>query len=220
VNIVTHSMGGVVADRAIADGLSAADGVRTYVAIAAPHSGADIARVPNSILPRIAPVKDIIRAIALVAARDPESVAIADIARTKPVPPPAGIARLDVSLATDGFVNEFDARDPGIEQRLFLPSSPLEIVDGHGGSLRNRQIGDLVAETIRTHRVPADRRDLITRTLAPIIWDRETWFWRTVVLFAAMAAIALYAARFMPFCRDAFDQVNAMCRRFLHAVGR
>jgi hypothetical protein len=220
VNIVTHSMGGVVADRAIADGLTAADGVRTYVAIAAPHSGADIARVPNTVLPLIAPVKEIIRAIAVVAARDPESVAIRDIANTKPVAPPAGIARLDVSLATDGFVNEYDAHDPGIEQRLFLPSSLLEVVDGHGGSLRNRQIAELVTETIRTHRVPPDRRDLITRMLAPILWDRETWFWRTVLLLAAVGAIALYAARFMPFCRDAFDRVNSMCRQFLHAVGR
>src|SRR3989475_13302329 len=36
INIVSHSMGGAVVDRAFDDGLSAKDGVRTYVAIAAP----------------------------------------------------------------------------------------------------------------------------------------------------------------------------------------
>ncbi|HKY50574.1 MAG TPA: hypothetical protein VJP45_04905, partial [Candidatus Limnocylindria bacterium] len=39
VHLVTHSMGGVVADRAFALGLSANDGVTTYVAWAAPHHG-------------------------------------------------------------------------------------------------------------------------------------------------------------------------------------
>src|SRR5439155_589326 len=44
VHIVTHSMGGVVADRAFAQGLSHEDGVATYVAWSAPHSGSDAAR--------------------------------------------------------------------------------------------------------------------------------------------------------------------------------
>ena len=39
VHIVAHSMGGAVADRAFASGLSANDGVATYVALAAPHNG-------------------------------------------------------------------------------------------------------------------------------------------------------------------------------------
>src|SRR5919201_921244 len=44
VHIVTHSMGGVVADRAFANGLSRDDGVATYIAWSAPHSGSDAAR--------------------------------------------------------------------------------------------------------------------------------------------------------------------------------
>ena len=39
VHIVAHSMGGAVADRAFAAGLSANDGVATYVALASPHNG-------------------------------------------------------------------------------------------------------------------------------------------------------------------------------------
>lgn len=220
VNVVSHSMGGVVVDRAFASGLSASDGVRTHVSIAGPHSGADFARVPTTVLPLIAPVKEIVRAVAVVAARDPESDAARDLATARPVPPPRGVARVDISLATDGFVNRFDARDPGVELRLFLPSSPGELADGHGGSLTNRQVAEVVLETVRSHRVPPDRRDPFTRVVAAIVWDREAWLWRTVLVLMTLGAFSLYAARFLPFCREAADRVNAVCARFLRAVGR
>jgi hypothetical protein len=220
VNVVTHSMGGAVTDRAFANGLSSADGVRTYIAIAAPHSGADYARAPAFVLPIIGPVKDIVRAGAVAAARDPESAAIRDLATARPVRPPAGVARVDVSLATDGFVNELDARDPGVPQRLFLPATPRELLDGHGGSLVNRQIADLVVETIRTHQVPPDRRDVVTRLAAPILWDKETQIWRQVLGLITVTALCLYAARWIPFCRGAIDQLNSWCGRFLRSRGR
>jgi len=220
VNVVTHSMGGAVTDRAFANGLSSADGVRTYVAIAGPHSGADYARAPALVLPIIGPVKDIVRAGAVAAARDPESAAIRDLATARPIRPPSGVARVDVSLATDGFVNEFDALDPGVPQRLFLPATPRELLDGHGGSLVNRQIADLVVETIRTHQVPPDRRDLVTRLVAPILWDKETLIWRQLLGLITMTALCLYVVRCIPFCRGAIDQLNAWCGRFLRARGR
>ncbi|HKC91226.1 MAG TPA: hypothetical protein VKE23_07865 [Candidatus Limnocylindria bacterium] len=220
VNIVSHSMGGVVTDRAFANGLSAGDGVRTFVAIAGPHSGADYARAPAFLLPIIGPVEDIVRAVGVAAARDPASEAIRDLAVARPIPPPAGVTRLDVSLATDGLVNRFDARDPGVPQRLFLPASLRELVDGHGGSLVNRQIADLVVETIRTHDVPPDRRDPITRIIAPILWDQETRLWRRFLLVAVLGAVSLYLARWIPFCRRAIDGFNAWCGRFVRALGR
>ncbi|TMC71848.1 MAG: hypothetical protein E6J13_06410 [Chloroflexi bacterium] len=220
VNLVSHSMGGVVIDEAFAEGLSSGDGVRTYVAIAGPHSGADFARVPAFVLPIIGPVKEIVRAGAVAAARDPESAAVRDMATTRPIRPPAGVARVDASLATDGLVNQFDARDPGVTQRLFLPASLREIVDGHGGSLVNRQIADLVVETIRTHEVQPDRRDPVTRVLAPILWDRETRLWRGLLTAMTIAAVALYAARSIPFFRPAIDALNAWCGRLVRALGR
>jgi hypothetical protein len=220
VNIVTHSMGGVVTDRAFANGLSSADGVRTYVAIAAPHSGADYARAPALILPIIGPVKDIVRAGAVAAARDPESAAVRDLAMARPIRPPVGVARLDVSLATDGLVNEFDARDPGVSQRVYLPATPRELADGHGGSLENRDIADLIVETVRTHEVPPDRRDPITRLVAPLLWDQETQLWRRLLLLVTFAALCLYAARFIPFCAGAVDWLNRWCGRFLRSRGR
>ena len=220
VNVVTHSMGGLVTDRAFANGLSSADGVRTYVAIAAPHSGTDYARTPALILPIIGPVKDIVRAGAVAVARDPESAAVRDIATARPIPPPAGVVRLDVTLATDGLVNEYDSRDPGVPQRLFLPATPRELIDGHGGSLVNREIADLIVETIRTHQVPLDQRNVVTRLVAPILWDKETQLWRQLLGLITMTALCLYAARWIPFCRGAMDQLNSWCSRFLRSRGR
>jgi hypothetical protein len=220
VNIVSHSMGGVVSDRAFAQGLSAGDGVRTFIAIAGPHSGADYARAPAFLLPIIGPVEDIVRAVGVAAARDPGSDAIRDLAVAQPVPVPAGVARVDVSLATDGLVNEFDARDPGVSQRVFLPATLRELIDGHGGSLVNRQIGDLVVETVRTHEVPPDRRDPLTRLVAPILWDQETRLWRRFLLVATLAAVGLYLARSIPFCRRAIDGFNAWCGQFIRSLGR
>lgn len=220
VNIVSHSMGGVVTDRAFANGLSAGDGVRTFVAIAGPHSGADFARAPAFLLPIIGPVEDIVRAVGVTAARDPASDAIRDLAVARPIRAPAGVARVDVSLATDGLVNQFDARDPGVPQRLFLPATLRELIDGHGGSLVNRQIADLVAETVRTHDVPPDRRDPITRVVAPILWDQETRLWRRFLLVVTLAAVCLYLARWVPFCRRAIDGFNAWCGQIVRAFGR
>jgi hypothetical protein len=220
VNLVSHSMGGVVIDQAFSDGLSSGDGVRTYIAIAGPHSGADFARAPAFLLPIIDPVKEIVRAGGVAAARDPDSAAVRDIAIARPVRPPAGVVRVDASLATDGLVNEFDARDPGVPQRLFLPASLRELVDGHGGSLVNRQIADLVVETVRTHEVPPDRRDPLTRLIAPILWDRETRLWRGLLLLTTLAAFSIYAARCIPFFRRAIDDFNAWCGRVVRSLGR
>jgi predicted alpha/beta hydrolase family esterase len=220
VNIVSHSMGGVVTDRAFASGLSAGDGVRTFVAIAGPHSGADYARAPAFLLPIIGPVEDIVRLVGVAAARDPASEAVHDLALARPIPPPAGVARVDASLATDGLVNQFDARDPGVPQRLFMPASLRELIDGHGGSLVNRQIADLVVETVRTHEVPPDRRDPITRLAAPFLWDQETRLWRRFLFLVTLSAACLYAARWVPFCRRAIDGFNAWCGRVVRALGR
>ena len=100
VDIVSHSMGGVVVDRALAGGLSSDDGVVTYVAIAGPHSGADFARAPAFVLPIISPVKEIVRAGGVAAARDPESTAINDLATARPIRPPAGNRKPAVRLGT------------------------------------------------------------------------------------------------------------------------
>lgn len=220
INIVSHSMGGAVVDRAFDDGLSAKDGVRTYIAIAGPHSGADFARVPTAVLPLIAPVRDIVRAGATLVARDPESPAARDLATARPITPPQGVVRLDLSLSTDGFVNRYDAIDPGVDQRVFLPASPGELLDGHGGSLTNNEIGEVIVETIREHRLPPDRRDGTTRLIAPLVWDRSTSIWRFILLAITLGAIALWFARFLPGWGVPIERANALSRAFLRSIGR
>src|SRR5438067_1969250 len=85
VDIIAHSMGGVVADRAFADGLSSTDGVAVSVAIASPHSGSKYARVSTVALPLVTPVADIIRAEAVRYSSDPQSLAANDLASFRSV---------------------------------------------------------------------------------------------------------------------------------------
>ena len=221
VNIVSHSMGGAVVDRAFDKGLGAGDGVATDIAIAGPHSGAFLAAAPTVTFPLIGGVKDIVRDVAMIFAQpDPESLAARDLATFRPVVPPHGVVRLDISLATDGVVSQDDARDPGVPQRVFLPGSPGEAIDGHGGSLTSRAVIQLVGQTVRTHRVPPDDRDPVTKTVAPIVWPLVSNFWRKLVLACVLVALAFAVARFLPWARPSIDRAIAVCRADLRRRGR
>src|SRR3989475_1356377 len=220
VNIVSHSMGGAVVDRAFAQGLSRDDGVRTYIAIAGPHSGATFARVPGFLLPRIAPVADIVRAFFVSVLQAPSSDAARDLANLAPIPPPAGVTRLDISLASDGFVSAPDARDPGVEQRVLLPETPCELIDGHGGSLTSRAAGDLIFETVRTHEVPPDKRGGLALLLAASLWTAaQDYAWLLLTALAACAALLFLLRDQSPF-RFLIDSANRLAGAYLRSRGR
>lgn len=157
VHIVTHSMGGVVADRAFALGLSASDGVTTYVAWAAPHDGAHAAQALQTTLAFSGPAREDTRAFTKTYFRDPDSAAVRDLARADPSGPQPGVVRLDLRLATDALVSSADARDPGVATRVLLPTTLGEL-EGHGGILQSQQAFDLTLETIRSRAVPPDPR--------------------------------------------------------------
>ena len=157
VHIVTHSMGGVVADRAFALGLSASDGVTTYVAWAAPHDGAHAAQAMQATLAVSGPAREDTRAFTTAYFRDPDSTAVRDLARAHPFGAPPGVVRLDLRLATDALVSSTDARDPGVPSRVLLPQSLGEL-EGHGGILQSAQAFDLTLSTIRSRAVPRDER--------------------------------------------------------------
>jgi len=161
VHIVTHSMGGVVADRAFALGLSASDGVTTYIAWAAPHDGAHAAEALQNTLTASGPARDETRAFT-AHYRDPDSPAVRDLARARASAPPPGVVRLDLRLATDGLVSTADARDPGVASRILLPATIGEL-EGHGGILQSQQAFDLTIATIRTKAVPPDQRGIALR---------------------------------------------------------
>jgi hypothetical protein len=168
VHIVTHSMGGVVADRAFELGLSASDGVTTYVAWAAPHDGARGARAAQSTLTMSGPARDDTRAFTTTYFHDPGSAAVRDLARVRAPAPPPGVVRLDLRLATDALVSAADARDPGVDSRILLPTSVGEL-EGHGGILRSEQAFDLTLATIKTRTVPPDERGRVLRAASEAV---------------------------------------------------
>lgn len=168
VHIVTHSMGGVVADRAFAHGLSAGDGVTTYVAWAAPHDGARAAQALQSTLAVTGPARDDTRAFTTAYFRDPDTDAVRDMARLRAFAAPTGVVRLDLRLATDVLVSSADARDPGVASRVLLPTS-LDELEGHGGILQSRQAFDLTLATIRSRAVPPDDRGTVLRAASDAV---------------------------------------------------
>jgi hypothetical protein len=158
VHVVTHSMGGVVADRAFALGLSASDGVTTYVAWAAPHDGAGAAQAMQTTLAISGPARDDARAFTKAyLSRDPGAAAVRDLARADPSGPQPGVVRLDLRLATDALVSSTDARDPGVASRVLLPTTMGEL-EGHGGILKSEHAFELTLATIKSRSVPPDDR--------------------------------------------------------------
>jgi len=174
VHIVTHSLGGNVADRAFALGLSSSDGVATYVAWSAPHDGAHAASVAQAALALSGPARADARDVAVsVDLHDPESAAVRDLAHIRAAAPPTGVVRLDLRLVTDEFVSSRDARDPGVDSRMLLPIMPRDW-EGHGGILRNEQALDLTLATIKQKAVPVDDRGIALRAAAQVITDRTS----------------------------------------------
>lgn len=172
VHIVTHSLGGNVADQAFALGLSSGDGVTTYVAWSAPHDGAHGARLARTALTLSGPARDETRDVATaLRLHDPDTAAVRDLASLRAVAPPLGVVRLDLRLATDGIVSSSDARDPGVDSRVLLPGS-LREWEGHGGILHSDQALDLTLATITQKAVPTDDRGAVLRAASQVISER------------------------------------------------
>jgi hypothetical protein len=177
VHVVTHSMGGVVADQAFAQGLSASDGVATYVSLAAPHSGSDAARFlafTQSVTGTGA-----LRESLLWLHMESDSAAVRDLAHTQSVAPPAGVVRLDLREASDVLVTGRDAGDPGVTSRVLTGA-----VEGHGGILTDPKALDVTIRTIIWRRVPPDDRSSLLRAAAQ---QESDWIGR--VVFILMCAL-------------------------------
>jgi len=153
VHVITHSMGGVVADQAFAHGLSRDDGVVSYVSLAAPHSGSDAARALVAAGTVTGTMSGPLRESLLWFQMEADSPAVRDLALASPVPPPPGVVRLDLREGTDVLVTHLDARDPGVTTRT-LWTQP----EGHGDILKDSSAIDLTLRTIRERRVPPEDR--------------------------------------------------------------
>jgi hypothetical protein len=164
VHLVTHSMGGVVADGALAQGLGVADGLRTYVAIAAPHAGSTFARAGQTVLALADDARDeLAEGVRERTGHDLRAAALRDLATATPPAEVPGVTRLHVRIATDALVPRPDARDAGVETRSFLPATYFE---GHGASLDDPQTLDAVQRVITSGRAPPDRRAAVLRAAA------------------------------------------------------
>ena len=153
VHIVTHSMGGVVADRAFGLGLSRDDGVVTYVSWSAPHSGSDAARAMTVTRALTGGAGAAFREGLLFLQMESDSPSVRDLARARPIPPPVGVTRLDLRESTDVLVTELDARDPGVTSRILTRG-----LEGHGDILKDPEAIDQTMRTIVMRRVPPDER--------------------------------------------------------------
>jgi hypothetical protein len=161
VHVVTHSMGGVVTDQAFASGLSSADGVVSYVSWSAPHNGSLAAHAILVAGKLSSSANGPFREGLLRLRKDIESPAMRDLALATPVPPPSGVVRLDLRVASDVLVTARDAVDPGVPSRTLIGP-----VDGHGGILGDPVALDLTLRTIRERRVPPEERHPVVVTLA------------------------------------------------------
>jgi hypothetical protein len=191
VHIVTHSMGGVVADRAFANGLSSADGVVTYVSWSSPHDGSDAARALTVARFATGATNEVFREGLLWLQMEPDSPAVRDLARVRAVPPPDGVVRLDLREASDVLVTARDAHDPGVPSRILTGA-----VEGHGGILTDPQALDLTMQTVVTRRVPPDERSRVLRRAASAESDRVGGLvFLTVCALAVAACIAVLIGR-------------------------
>jgi pimeloyl-ACP methyl ester carboxylesterase len=171
IDIVAHSMGGVVVDAALRRGLSANDKVDTYIALASPHDGSTEARaaLPFLAVADLLGAKMEFRAITKAVAQDVGSQAVQDLAATHAGPPPLGINRFDVRLATDVIVTAPDAWTPRVTSRTLLPST-AESFEGHGGATTDPRAIALVTSTIASGRPPAmDWRDVALAVAAAAV---------------------------------------------------
>lgn len=166
VHLVTHSMGGAVADRAFSLGLSANDGVATYVALASPHNGSGMPRLAEPFLAAAGDEQLEVRAaLSMPSHMDPASAAAHDLARLRAAAPPAGVVRLDLRMATDEWVLGNDAHDPGVDSRILLPRT-IRGLEGHGGILQDPDAVALVTSTIAWRAIPLDRRGVADKLIA------------------------------------------------------
>jgi len=216
VHLVAHSMGGAVVDTAIARGLSADDGVQTYIALASPHDGSTAARYAQAVARGAGDAGPEARALgAFIQGRDIAGPATADLARLQVRPPTVGITRLDLRMASDVTVIGRDANDPGIDSRILVPHGAGEWIDGHGEITRDTRALDLVTTTVARRAAPQDLRgtEIAEAARASRIADAAVPLALALLALCLLAGCwALRRAR-LPFVRPWADARNARLGR-------
>ncbi len=169
-HIVTHSMGGNVANNAFANGLLSSRDVTTYTALSAPHDGSRAAAIAERTLGFAgvgrAEADEIARSLPVIGNKI-DTPATRDLATVRRPDAPAGVVRLDLRLATDPLVSAVDSSDGSVASRTLLPHClEVDCFEGHGGTLKDPMARDLVRDVIRARAVPPDGRSWFERRAA------------------------------------------------------
>ena len=213
IHLVTHSMGGAVVDTAFARGLSADDGVQSYIALAAPHDGSTVARFGQLVALDAGGAAPEARAIAsFVQGRDISGPATVDLARLHSRPATSGITRLDLRMASDVTVIQRDASEPGIDSRILAPRGVGEWLDGHGAITRDPRALDVVTTTIARRASPPDARgaEIAEAARTSRIADAMVpWALALIAVCLLAGCWALRRSRFAPIVRSWADLRNA-----------
>jgi hypothetical protein len=127
---------------------------------------------------------------------------VRDLARARPVAPPAGVVRLDLREATDLLVTERDARDPGVTSRILNHG-----VEGHGDILTDPEAIDQTIRTIVERRVPPDER---SRALLMAAQYRSEHYGDAVLMTLCVLTCAV--------CLSAFVMRSPIVSPLLHAI--
>lgn len=159
IHVFAHSMGGVVADRALAKLTDpSALGVATYVPMSSPHNGSYAARMIAPPLEDDALLAAAVSTVTSPWRMDPTRGAASDLARVTPPRPPRGIAELRVRGASDAFVLYRDWADRRYAMLELAPENSAELLNGHARIVGNSQAQTALRATIAGSRVPEDDR--------------------------------------------------------------
>ena len=170
-HVVSHSMGGAVADRAFALGFAPGDHVITYIALSGPHNGATLARALRPAIESDPLIAVEASAIArTIHVPDPTTVAAAGLARTRAPDVLPRVAHVRLRLANDLMVLRRDNMDRRVDVRELLPT--LGELEGHGGILHSARIADVIARAIAAHEILPDARSPAARILGDVLSRR------------------------------------------------
>ncbi len=140
VHVVTHSMGGSVADQAFAQGLGARDNVASYTAFAAPHRGSTTAAVTLTTVALSGEARKETSAVMRWIGRSSgDDAALRELARRGAPEAPRGVRTLEIDVVNDELVFGADSGLAGA-RRATLPILPLDssgAIGAHGLVLRD-----------------------------------------------------------------------------------
>lgn len=186
-HVVAHSMGGAIADRALSMGLSANDGVVTYLPISSPHNGSLAARALRLGVELDDRYASAVGAIARrTGLHDPTSDAVRDLGRRPRSPRPPRVATVRQRVVTDLIVLRGDTVDRRVDVREYLPGS-LPEWEGHGGAVANEHVRRVVQSTLRKHRAPADHRSPVELRSAALASRLVEHYWSGLIAAAGLA---------------------------------